>query len=156
MHTFEYAVEIAAPIEHVFEFDSNPENWQRTMPSLRDIEIVEQTDDTVEPRATQSMLGMSMDLEMVRTIVEPNEHVVTTFEGNGVSGEINNRFTETATGTRLETHVTSEFGSSVFDRVIEPIAVRYNNRMTRNHLDHTKELVEAEVELEADPAAPSA
>lgn len=74
-----------------------------------------------------------------------------------MSGEIVNRLTETDTGTRLETHVTSEFGDSLFDRVIEPIAVRYNNRMTRNHLEHTKELIEAEVATaEADAAAPSA
>lgn len=79
MNTFDYAVEIDAPIDHVFAFDSDPENWERTMPSLRDVEIVDESDDTIELRATQSMLGISMDLEMVRTIVEPNEHFVTTF-----------------------------------------------------------------------------
>jgi carbon monoxide dehydrogenase subunit G len=144
MHTYDYSVEIAAPIEDVFAFDSNPENWRTTMSSLDDLEIIEETDDTVTLRATQHVLGQSIPVEMVRTIEEPNTRFVVSVEGDGTSGEVENRFVETETGTRIDHHSEFEYGDSLLDRIMEPIVARFNNRMFRTHLEHTRDLLEAE------------
>lgn len=76
-------MEIAAPIEYVFEFDSNPKNWTKTMPALRDLEIVEETEERVRMTAVYEMLGQSIDIEEELTIVEPTEHYRVTVEGEG-------------------------------------------------------------------------
>lgn len=145
MHTFEHTVEIAAPIEHVFEFDSNPENWVRTMPSMRDLEIIEETEDSTRMRVTYKMLGISMDLEMELTVVEPNEHLVVTMEGDGMTGEIHNHFSETDSGTQLRHRAEYDLGDSLFDRIVAPVASSYNNRQLKSHLENTKDMVEAEI-----------
>jgi carbon monoxide dehydrogenase subunit G len=151
MAEFAHSVEIEAPVEYVFEFDSDPENWTRTMPGLRDLEIVEETEQSVRMTAVNEMLGQSIEIEMERTIVEPNEHYRVTIEGDEVSGEINNHFAETDDGTRIDHRGDFDFGDSLFERLIAPVALRYNERQFRNHLQHVKELVEAEVEADTEP-----
>ncbi|MEF8851161.1 MAG: SRPBCC family protein [Haloarculaceae archaeon] len=148
MSDFNHSVEIEAPIEHVFEFDSNPENWTKTMPSLRDLEIVEETEKTVRMTAVYEMLGQSIDIEEELTIVEPNEHYRVTVEGDGVSGEVHNRFVETESGTRINHSAEFEFGDSLVERLMAPVAQRYNERQFKNHLQHTKELIETQIEAD--------
>lgn len=148
MPTFEHTIEIAAPIERVFAFDSNPENWSRTMPSLRDLEIVEETDDGTRMRAMYKLLGITLDTEIELTIVEPNKHIVVTTEGSGMKGEIHNYFSETSAGTQIAHQADYEFGESLRDRLLEPVATRYNNRQFKNHLQNTKDMIEAEVAAE--------
>ena len=146
MSDFTHSVEIAAPIEDVFEFDSNPENWTKTMPALRDLKIVEETKESVRMTAVYEMLGQSLEIEEELTIVEPNEHYRVTVEGDEVSGEVNNHFEETDSGTRIEHSAEFDFGESLLDRLIAPVARRYNERQFKNHLQHMKELIEAENE----------
>lgn len=153
MPTFEHTVEIAAPVERVFAFDSNPKNWSRTMASLRDLEIVEETDDGARMRATYKLLGITLDTEMELTVVEPNEHIAVTVESSGMKGEVHNYFSETDAGTEIVHRADYEFGESLRDRLLEPVATRYNNRQFKNHLQNTKDIVEAEVVAEtASPA----
>ena len=147
MAKFNHSVEIEAPIEYVFEFDSNPENWTKTMPGLRDLEIVEETEESTRMTAVYDMLGLSIDIEEELTIVEPNEHYRVTVEGDGVSGEVNNHFEEIEGGTRINHRGEFDFGDSLFDRLMAPVARRYNERQFKNHLQHTKELIEAETEV---------
>ncbi|MEF8899981.1 MAG: SRPBCC family protein, partial [Halovenus sp.] len=118
----------------------------KTMPSLRDLEIVEETEESVRMTAVYEMLGMSIDIEEELTIVEPNEHYRVTIEGDEVSGEVNNYFEEIDNGTRISHRAEFEFGDSLFDRLLAPVARRYNERQFKNHLQHTKELIEAEIE----------
>jgi carbon monoxide dehydrogenase subunit G len=150
MYKFEHSVEIEAPIEYVFEFDSNPENWTKTMPGLRDLEIVEETEETVRMSAVYEMLGQSIDIEEELTIVEPHEHYHVTVEGDGVSGEINNHFEGTESGTRINHSAEFDFGDSLFDRLMAPVVRRYNERQFKNHLQHMKELIEAEIEADSE------
>ncbi len=150
MSEFKHSVEIEAPTEYVFEYDSNPENWTKTMPGLRDLEIVEETEDSVRMTAVYDMLGLSMDIEEELTIVEPNEHYRVTVEGDGVSGEVHNHFEEIDSGTRINHHAEFDFGDSLFDRLMAPVARRYNERQFKNHLQHMKELIEAEVDADTE------
>ena len=146
MADFTHSVEIDAPIEAVFAFDSDPENWTKTMPGLRDLAVVEETEEHVRMTAVYEMLGQSIDIEQELTIVEPNEHYRVTIEGDEVSGEINNHFKEIENGTRIEHEGEFEFGNSLFERLMAPVARRYNERQFKNHLQHMKELIEAESE----------
>lgn len=149
MPTFEQTITIAAPVETVFAFDTDPRNWPRTMSSLKNLEIVSETDETTHMNATYSLLGYPMNGTMELTIVEPNEHMIATFESPGMTGETHNHYSETDAGTRIVNRVDYEFGDSLLERVIEPVAVRYNRRQFRSHLEHTKERIEAEVRAEA-------
>ena len=153
MTTFEYEIEIAAPVERVFAFDSIPENWPRTMASLRDFEVVEETDDGAKMRATYKLLGVSMAIEMEMAIVEPNGELLVTIESDDMRGEIRNRYVAVGDGTRIVHRTTYEMGESLLDRLVGPVARRYNDRQLRNHLENTKDLIEAEVEAES--AAPA-
>ncbi|WP_418283972.1 SRPBCC family protein [Halorubrum sp. DTA46] len=149
MHSYRYSVDIEAPVESVFAFDTDPRNWPRTMASLTDLEIIEETGDTVQLKGTYSLLGIKMEGEITMTVVEPNAHVVTEFRNDRMHGTMHNRYAETETGTRLELEAEYEFGDSLLGRLTEPVATRYNNRQFKNHLEHTKDLVEAEATVVA-------
>lgn len=149
MPTFEHTIEIAAPLDHVFTFGADPENWHRTTPSLTDIEIVEETDDYLRLNATWQMLGMPIDGEMEYEIIEPNTHTVTRFDSPGMTGELHYHYSETDTGTRVVQQADYTFGDSLLERVIEPVAKRYNKRQFKNSLQTSKELIEAETLLTA-------
>lgn len=150
MSQFQHSIEIAAPIEDVFEFDSDPENWTKTMPGLRDLDILEKTDESILMSGVNEMLGQPIDIEMELKIVEPNEHYRVIVEGEGVSGEVTNHFEEIPSGTRIDHRGEFDFDDSLFDRLMAPVARQYNERQFKNHLQHVKELVEAEIEAEAD------
>lgn len=151
MPIYEHTVEIAAPIQDVYAFDSNPENWPRTMPSLLDLEIVEETVNGKRIRATYEMLGRSLDAEMELRVVEPNEHLVVTVEASGMRSEVHNRFLETDFATQIAHRAEYEFGDSLLDRIVEPVATRYNNRQFKAHLQNTKDLIESEAAVQEPP-----
>jgi carbon monoxide dehydrogenase subunit G len=148
MPTFEHTVEIDAPIKDVFEFGNDPNNWQRTTPSLTDVEVVGETDDGLDLTVTWKMLGMSIDGTMDFEIVEPNEHTVSRFESPGMTGELHYHYSETDNGTMVIQQCDYKFGDSLLDRIIEPVGKRYNKRQFKNSLQTTKELIEAEVSAE--------
>lgn len=149
MPTFEHTIEIAAPIDHVFAFGTDPENWQRTTPSLTDVDVVEETDDGLRLTATWRMLGKSIEGDMEFEVVEPNEHTVTRFDSPGMTGELHYRFSETDHGTTVVQSADYEFGDSLLERILEPVAKRYNKRQFENSLRTSKELIEAEATVEA-------
>lgn len=153
MHSYEYSVDIEAPVDSVFAFDTDPQNWPRTMASLSAIEIIEETDDTVQLKGTYSLLGIKMEGDMTMTIVEPDAHIVTEFHNDRMHATVHNYYSETETGSRLTLEAEYEFGDSLLERLTEPVAKRYNNRQFKNHLDHIKDLVEAEATVTAAPDA---
>ncbi|WP_312907754.1 SRPBCC family protein [Natronosalvus caseinilyticus] len=144
MPTFEHTIEVEAPVDRVFQFGIDPENWRRTMPSLTDVEIVEETDDALLMNATYRLLGTSMDGKMEMRIAEPNKHTITTFESPGMTGELHYHYAATDSGTKVVQRADYEFGDSLIERVLEPVAKRYNERQFKHSLRTSKELVEAE------------
>ncbi len=153
MSTFEHTIEIQAPVETVFAFDTDPHNWTRTMSSLRNLEIVEEMETGARMHAVYKILGISQDVEMEMNIVEPNEHLHISVEGSGMGSEIDIHYSETDAGTQIAHGATYEFGDSLLDSVLEPVATRYTNRQFRMHLENTKDIVEAEAEAEVEAAA---
>lgn len=146
MPTFEHTIEIAAPIDQVFAFGNDPANWTRTMPSLTDIEIVDETDDGFLMSCTYRLLGRPLDGEMELTVDEENWQTTTEFDSPGMTGLVELRYVETdgGDGTRVIQSVDYEFGDSLLERVLEPVAKRYNKRQFKQSLELTKELIEAE------------
>ena len=57
-------------------------------------------------------------------------------------------YSETESGTLLANRAAYEFGDSLLDRILEPVAKRYNARQFRNMMQTTKELIEAEASAE--------
>ena len=150
MPTFEHTIEIAAPVDYVFTWGSDPMNWQRSTPSLTDFDVVEETDDGFRMDATYRMLGRSLDGEMEFEIVDPDAHTVTRFESPGMTGELHYRYEEHDGRTTVVQSADYEFGDSILERVIEPVAKRYNKRQFENSLRTSKELIEAEYAAESD------
>lgn len=149
MHTFEHTVEIAAPVERVVAFDADPENWPRTMASLTDLEIVEETGDHTRMNATYRILGIPVDGRLESSVDESTEELTVTFDSPGMTGEARTRYAETDAGTRVVQRVEYAFGDSLLERALEPVAKRYNERQFRTHLQNTKALVEAEATVRA-------
>lgn len=145
MPSFEHSIDVAAPFDQVFAFGRDPENWLRTMPSLSNIEIVEETADGLRLKGTYQILGRSLHADMELEIDEPNGHMMTRFDSPGMTGELHYRFSETDDGTHVVQECEYEFGDSFLERILEPVAKRYNERQFKHSLATTKELIEAEV-----------
>ncbi len=148
MSTYEHQIEIEAPIDYVFAWGIDPENWQRAMPALTETELIETTDDGERYRVTFNILGRSLSGESVFQIIEPNAHTVSVMEGSALTEETHYNYTETDTGTNLRFVAEFEDAKSLFDRAVQPVFKRYMTRQYRNHLQTTKELVEAEYAVE--------
>lgn len=151
MPNFEHTIDVAAPIEQVYAFGLDPENWRRSTPSITDVEVIEETGDGLRLNLTYQMLGRSIVSEMTFRIVDPGEHTVTTFDSPSMRGEMHYHYAETpdGAGTTVTQRCEYEFGDSLVERMLEPVAARYNKRQFRNALETSKELVEAEVGVTA-------
>ncbi|NHN41486.1 SRPBCC family protein [Halorubellus sp. JP-L1] len=148
MPTFEHTIEIAAPIDQVFAFNDDPKNWLRTNPSLVSVDVGEETDDGIWMDTTYRMLGMELDGGLTLRRVEPTEHIMT-FENGGMSGDIHFEYAETPSGTTVVQRADYEFGDRLRDRIVAPVAKRYNKRQFSQSLELTKDLVEAEAKVAA-------
>lgn len=42
---FDNDIQIEAPVEYVFSWGTNPDNWLRATPALIDLELIEETDE---------------------------------------------------------------------------------------------------------------
>ena len=148
MPTFEHTIDIAAPIDQVFAFNDDPQNWIRTNASLVSVDVGEETDDGIRMDTTYRLLGMELDGGLTLSHVEPTEHTMV-FENGGMTGEIHFEYAETPTGTHVVQRADYEFGDSLRDRIVAPVAKMYNKRQFKQSLELTKDLVEAEAKIEA-------
>ncbi|MFW6153203.1 MAG: SRPBCC family protein [Halobacteriota archaeon] len=153
MTSFKGTIEIEAPIDYVFAFSTDPTNWPKTSPSLSDFEIVEETEDGYLIDATYRMLGMSIETEMESSVVEENAHTRTVFESDDMNGEMHWYYEEHDDVTHVTLEVDYEMGDSLFDRLVRPVATRYNERQFRQILSNSKDLIEAELEAETTVSA---
>lgn len=153
MTTFDHEIEIAAPIEFVFEWGTTPENWMRATPSMTDIELIEETDEGTHYRNTMKVLGRTMINDELYMVDEENWETISVFDDENMSGEMRFTYTEIDSGTHLRMHGDIETGDSLFDRALQPVLGRLMNRQFRNSLQTMKELIEIEARTEADAAA---
>jgi len=90
------------------------------------------------------LLGRTTTAEELYKIDTANKQTTSIFDDGDMSGEMVLEYTETDTGTNVRVVGDMEFGSSLFDRAIQPVVTRYMKRQFRNTLKTMKELVEAE------------
>lgn len=144
MATVRHAVDIAAPVETVYEFGLNPTNWVRANPALVRIDNIEETDKGVRATATYDAIVTSVPVTFQLTILEPYAATTMEFDGAGMSGEVRYSFTETESGTTLAQTVVFEFGDSLLGRAIEQVVRQSTARQFVTALENTKNLIEAE------------
>lgn len=153
MTTYDLEIEIEAPIDYVFEWGTNPDNWARSMPGLIDQEVVEETDEGTRYRNTMKMLGQTTINEELYTVDAENHRTVSTFDDEDMKGELVFEYTEVEGGTHVRVHGEVESGTSLFDRAIQPVVSRYMKRQIRNTLRTMKELIEVEHAAETERGA---
>ncbi len=144
MPTFDHEIDIAAPIDDVFAWGINPDNWQRSTPSLTDLEVLEETEEGTRYRNTFKMLGRSVTSEELFTVDDEAKQTVSVFDDDEMSGEMRFDYTEIEAGTHIRLHGDIETGTSLFERAIQPVLTRYMNRQFRTTLQMMKDLIEAE------------
>ena len=158
MVTFEKTIEIEAPVDYVFEWAIQPENWVRCMPSLFEVEKIEVTDEGTRYRTTRKVLGRRTTSEELVVVDRENDEIVSIFQNGDIDGQLRWSYSEADGVTTDGVSTVSIFadvsvGTSLFDRAIRPVVSRSLTRQYRNALETMKELVEAERELDAAPDA---
>jgi ligand-binding SRPBCC domain-containing protein len=148
MTSIDHEIEIEAPIEYVFEWGTTPENWMRSTPALLDVEVIDETDQGTTYRNTLKMLGRTTTSDELYTVDEENYRTTSVYLDEDFSGEMVFDHTETETGTHVHLYGDIETGTSLFDRTLRPVVIRYMNRQFRNSLKTMKELVETEYAAE--------
>lgn len=144
MVNFDHEIEIEAPVEFVFEHGIDPENWLRWTPAMTNIEKIEETAEGTRYRNTMKILGRTTTSEELFTVDEAEYHTVSVFDDDAMRGEMHYDYTETETGTHVHMYGEFEDGTSLFDRVMAPVATRYLNRQFRNSFRTMKDLIESE------------
>ena len=149
MPEFEQSIEINAPVEQVFEYITDLENWPTTNPSIVEVGDIEVRGNTSRADITYRMLGINISGNLEVEIREPNRHAVNTFDGLGLKGTLAYHLTPVDGGTKLVQRANYELTGSVIDKVVEPVAAGYNRRQFKAVLTNTKELIEAQAIQEA-------
>ncbi|WP_331233431.1 SRPBCC family protein [Natronorarus salvus] len=134
--------------KRVFEYMAVPENHREVMPSLHDVRDVEELPNGgTKGEVTFKMLGISNDIVFEDVTFDPPSRRVYEMSGD-VEGEVRYRFEEEDGGTRFTYELDSSLPSRVLNRVLEPVARRYNEREIEATLENLKALLEMEAEAE--------
>jgi ligand-binding SRPBCC domain-containing protein len=155
MTQFDHEIEIEAPIEYVFDWGTASENWQRSSPSLVNLEVLDHTDEGTHYRNTVKMLGRTTVSNELYTVDKENYRTTSVFDDDDMSGEMVYEYTETDNGTHIRLHGDIETGDSLFERAIRPVVSRSMNRQFRATMETMKDLIEAEYTAERQEASAS-
>lgn len=145
MKHINHEIEIEAPIDVVFTWGRTPQNWSRSLPVLRSIELLEETPEGTRFRSTMRVLGRDVTSEAMFTVDEGNWETVFIFDDEELSGEIRYDYIESENGTIVEIVGDLTIGDSLFDRALQPIAIRSLGRQFKVSLRTMKDLIEADV-----------
>jgi hypothetical protein len=145
MKHINHEIEIEAPIDVVFAWGRTPQNWSRVLPSLRSIELLEETPEGTRFRGTIDLLGRDVTSEALFTVDEGNWETVFIFDDKEISGDLRYDYTETENGTIVEIVGDLTIGDSLFDRMLQPIAIRALGRQFKGSLRTMQDLIEADV-----------
>lgn len=138
------SIVIDSPVETVFEYLDDPYNHAEVTPSVTNVRNVERLDNGGKRLdCTYTMAGVGLETELEQTIHEPNRRMVFDMR-SGINGELELRFTEANGGTEVTYAAEYEIPGRVIGRVVEPFAVKYNQRELRTALENLKQRVELE------------
>ena len=99
MATYRFTVDIAAPVEHVFDLWTNPERWHEWIGGMSKVTDVTGPADRAGTRYTIWFGGMRSPSEILEA--ERPNRLRTRFGNMMLRGETHVTFEPTATGTRL-------------------------------------------------------
>lgn len=144
MQTFEHETHIDAPAERVADYVTSPANWATIHPTITDVRVAEEREDGALVDLTYRMAGIPIPGRLELTVEKPDEHIVSRFSGRGMSGRLDYYLTPEDEGTGFVQHARYELTGTVLDRVLEPVARRYNERQFERSLVNLRTVLEAE------------
>lgn len=144
--------EIAAPVEKVFAFYSDPANSPQVWPSLVDVRNVSyEGGRPTTYEWTYKMAGVRFDGTGIITAYEPNR-LVTLETTGGIKSRQHMTYEQRGDVTVLQEEVEYEVPIPLLGRLAERVLLRMNERELQTLHANIKELMEAEVQA-AEPAA---
>lgn len=134
----------------VFEYLLNPETPLAVNASIHEIADVEkQSDGGYSAHMTYKIMGLKTDGNFEAAVVEPDEGIVSRFDGEGTNGTLTWHLEDRNGGTELTEHGDYTMTGTLLDPVPEPVAKEYNERQFQTALDNFKTYVEEHVAVEA-------
>jgi hypothetical protein len=98
---------------------------------------------------TYKMVGINFDGRLEVEVIEPNEEMVYRFNGPGLDATSTWTFTDQNGATEVTQHVDCELTGTALDKLLEPVAVRYNTRQFDAALNTSKIYTEEHAALVA-------
>lgn len=146
MPEFEHRIHIDAPPATIFEYLLDPETARAVNPSVHEMADIEtQADGGYRAEMTYKLLAVETTGLLEAVVVEPDEEVVYRFDGVGLNGTLTWRLTEQDGGTEVVEHGDYEMTGTVLDKVLEPVAAKYNERQFETAFKNMKTYIEAHV-----------
>jgi len=140
---------IDVPVETAFEYLDDPYNHAEVTPSVTNVQNVERLDNGGKRLdCTYTMAGIGLPTELEQTIHEPNRRMGFDMR-SGIDGELELQFVESNDGTEVTYSADYEIPGRVVGKVIQPFAVKYNERELRTALENLKQRLELEGDSEA-------
>ena len=138
-HRNEASVEIEAPPEQVFPWLAEPE---RRLQWVHGLEVSERTEEG-RFREVVGDHGIRTEVDVATTVSDPPARLEARMRGRGLEASVRNRLEPTASGTRLNVTVESEY-RGLLARVAAPLVTRHAQSALERSLERLKQLVEAE------------
>ncbi|MFB6232235.1 MAG: SRPBCC family protein [Salinibacter sp.] len=144
MLTVRKHIDLAAPVDRVFEFLDTPAHQSEITPSLSESVLVERLPNGgSRARYTYRILGLSFRGEVRATDYVPDERIVWSMEGD-LQGTIRWYFEPIDPGCRFTYAATYQIpGPSFIHPLVRPLIRRYNEREVSTLLHNLKERLES-------------
>lgn len=147
MITLSRTINIDAPVEHVFEYLTHPENFVEIWPSMVEVTNVQrQEDGRYNFDWVYKMAGVRFAGHSDTTTFEPNKRTVVK-NARGIPSTFYWNFDPKADSTELTLKVEYELPQNLLAKLARPFLEKLNEHDARNMLDNLKiklELSEAE------------
>ena len=137
-------IDIAAPVDRVFDFMDTPAHQAKITPSLTQSSLIERLPNGgSRARYTYRILGLSLSGEVHATNYAPDERIVWSMRGE-LQGTIRWYFEPSDVGCRFTYAATYRVPGPRFLRPLaRPLIQRYNDREIRALLQNVKEWIES-------------
>jgi uncharacterized membrane protein len=137
-------IDIAAPVERVFDYMDTPAHQATITPSLSESVLLERLPNGgSRARYTYRLLGLSFSGEVHATDYVPNERIVWSMTGD-LQGTIRWYVEPLDPGCRFTYAATYQVpGPRILQSLTRPLARRYNEREIRTLLQNLRERFEA-------------
>jgi uncharacterized protein YndB with AHSA1/START domain len=146
MPEFEHNIHIDAPAETVFKYLLDPDTAHAVNPSVHEMtDIKQQVGGGYRAKMTYKLLAVKTTGTLEAVVIEPDVEIVYRFDGAGLNGTLTWRLTDQNGGTDVVERGDYKMTESVLDKVLEPVAAKYNERQFKTAFRNMKTYIEARV-----------